>query len=68
MTKDAEIALLDSVIKAFGVHSYIGPWLAHNRERIVSNIRNDFPPGLWVTLGEDVSIAYKGADQREGKG
>jgi cell division septum initiation protein DivIVA len=43
MTKAAEIAALDSFIAKLGTASYLGPWLADNREAIVADIRNDLP-------------------------
>lgn len=43
MTKQSEIELLDGFIAALGKNSYLGPWLASNRDSIVADIRNDFP-------------------------
>ena len=44
MTKDAEIALLDKTIAAFGPESYLGPWLAEYRGQLIQDIRADHPP------------------------
>ena len=41
MTKDSEIELLDRIIKRFGPHSYVGPWLQTIQSQIVQAIRND---------------------------
>jgi ornithine cyclodeaminase/alanine dehydrogenase-like protein (mu-crystallin family) len=43
MTKHIEIATLDKFIAVLGDHSYLGPWLADNREAIVASIGNDHP-------------------------
>lgn len=43
MTKEQEINQLALVIDSFGPDSYIGPWLRDNFEKIVADIRNDFP-------------------------
>lgn len=44
MTKTNEIALLDTAIKSFGPHSYLGPWLADIRHGLVADITNDLTP------------------------
>jgi cell division septum initiation protein DivIVA len=41
MTKQQEIAALDRFIAQLGTASYLGPWLADNREAIVADIKND---------------------------
>jgi len=41
MTKAHEIEMLDSAIRTFGVNSYLGPWLADNRDAIVADIQSD---------------------------
>ena len=43
MMKADEIHLLDKTIKAFGPHSYLGPWLAENRMNLVDTIHQDMP-------------------------
>jgi len=43
MFKADEVGLLDKTIKAFGPHSYIGPWLADYRLEIVRAIGDDVP-------------------------
>lgn len=43
MTKEQEINKLALMIDSFGPDSYIGPWLRDNFEKIVADIRNDFP-------------------------
>jgi hypothetical protein len=46
MTKTAEIAALDRFIARLGPHSYLGPWLADNRDAIVADIQNDLPVNI----------------------
>lgn len=41
MTKQQEIDALDAFIARMGESSYLGPWLARNRDAVVSDIRND---------------------------
>ncbi|HXU02720.1 MAG TPA: hypothetical protein VN903_17265 [Polyangia bacterium] len=41
MTKQQEIAALDAFIAKLTPHSYLGPWLADNRESIVADITSD---------------------------
>ena len=41
MTKQQEIAALDAFIAKLTPHSYLGPWLADNRESIVRDITSD---------------------------
>jgi len=43
MTKDFEIKLLDRLIARHKGNSYIGDFLAANREKIVYAIRQDLP-------------------------
>jgi hypothetical protein len=48
MTKHDEIALLDSTIKAFGPHSYLGPWLLAHRDILESQIVSDLAPDIMM--------------------
>lgn len=44
MTKDLEVAALDAFIAKLGPHTYLGPWLADQRDAIVRDIVNDILP------------------------
>lgn len=44
MTKDEELAVLDSAIHTLGPDSYIGPWLERVRASVEMDIRSDLPP------------------------
>ena len=64
MTKQQEIAVLDSMIAKLGPNSYLGPWLADNREAIVSDINNDLPvepmlPGAARRHASDILIGAR---------
>jgi len=50
LTKEKELELLDKTIKRFGEDSYIGKWLAKERENIVWAISNDFPIDVAIIL------------------
>ena len=47
-TKAEEIEWLDEAIKWLGPSSYLGPWLAENRGRIVQDLTSDFAPTIML--------------------
>jgi len=57
MTKTNEVAALDRFIAELGPHSYLGPWLADQRDAIVRDIACDILPSPLLP-----SSAYRKAD------
>jgi hypothetical protein len=58
MTKQQEITALDAFIAKLGPNSYLGPWMADQRESIVADIHSDLPVAP-LSLGG----AWRKADQ-----
>jgi hypothetical protein len=58
MTKDLEVAALDAFIAKLGPHTYLGPWLADQRDAIVRDIATDILPSPMLP-----STAYRKAAQ-----
>jgi hypothetical protein len=67
MTKTAEVAALDRFIAELGPHSYLGPWLADQREDIVTDISRDvlptplLPSAAWRKAAQIVADARESA-------
>jgi hypothetical protein len=58
VTKTNEVAALDRFIAELGPHSYLGPWLADQRDAIVADIAKDWPVTPLLP-----SAAYRKANQ-----
>jgi len=58
MNKTDEVAALDAFIAKLGPHTYLGPWLADQRDAIVRDIATDILPSPMLP-----STAYRRAAQ-----
>lgn len=57
MTKADEMALLDTFIAKLGTDSYLGPYLASNREAILRDLTSDIVPRLLLPKeGHDEAV------------
>jgi hypothetical protein len=65
MTKDLEVAALDAFIAKLGPHTYLGPWLADQRDAIVRDIATDILPSPMLPSTAHRVAAQIVADAKE---
>ena len=65
MNKTDEVAALDAFIAKLGPNTYLGPWLADQRDEIVRDIANDILPSPMLPSSAYRKAAQIVADARE---
>lgn len=65
MTKQQEIARLDSLIKTLGTDSYLGPWLESVKGNVELMIRGDVFPDILPSETAEIIRKQKDAADKE---